>query len=204
MAQVTRQQSYWASSEGDEYISRNISGSLHSANLKFFSQIFSSMGEVPNSVLELGANVGMNYRAISSLSSSTKFTGLEVNNKAVQELDSLGCESIHSSIEDFQPSQTYDLVFTKGVLIHLNPDSLASTYKKMVDATHKWLLVAEYYSPKPEAIEYRGKKDLLFKRDFAGEILDGFSEMKLHSYGFSYHRGAFPQDDISWFVLTKS
>lgn len=204
MSKATSQQSFWESEDGDAYIERNISASLHAANLKFFSEIFKSMGEVPQAVLELGANVGMNYRAISALNPSLDYTGVEVNKKAFEALRALGCESIHSSIEDFQTAKSFDFVFTKGVLIHLNPESLQSTYEKMVSSSRKWLLVAEYYSPRPEAIEYRGRKDLLFKRDFAGELLDRFPDLHLHSYGFAYHRGPFPQDDISWFVLKKT
>jgi len=54
-------------------------------------------------------------------------------------------------------------------------------------------------------ITYHGHKNRLFKRDFAGEMLDQFSDLKLIDYGFIYHRDlTFPQDDISWFLLEKS
>jgi len=96
------------------------------------------------------------------------------------------------------------LSFVKGVLIHINPDELNVVYKKLVDSTNRYLLVAEYYNPSPISIPYRGHKDRLFKRDFAGEILDQFPAIKLIDYGFSYHRDiAFPQDDISWFLMEK-
>jgi len=54
------------------------------------------------------------------------------------------------------------------------------------------------------SIPYRGHSDKLFKRDFAGEILDQFSDLRLVDYGFVWHRdNLFPQDDISWFLLEK-
>ena len=65
-------------------------------------------------------------------------------------------------------------------------------------------MIAEYYNPSPVGIDYRGYKDKLFKRDFAGEMLDGYQDLKLVNYGFCYHRGTFPQDDISWFLLEKA
>jgi spore coat polysaccharide biosynthesis protein SpsF len=65
-------------------------------------------------------------------------------------------------------------------------------------------LICEYYNPSPVAIPYRGHSDRLFKRDFAGEMLEMFADLKLVDYGFAYHRDpAFPQDDITWFLMEK-
>ena len=51
---------------------------------------------------------------------------------------------------------------------------------------------------------YRGHSQRLFKRDFAGEMLDRFPDLTLVDYGFAYHRDAnFPQDDTTWFLLEK-
>jgi spore coat polysaccharide biosynthesis protein SpsF len=44
----------------------------------------------------------------------------------------------------------------------------------------------------------------LFKRDFAGEMMDRYPDLKLLDYGFVYHRDpAFPDDDITWFLMEK-
>ena len=73
-----------------------------------------------------------------------------------------------------------------------------------VISSKKYILICEYYNPSPTTISYRGHSDRLFKRDFAGEMLDKFSDLKLVDYGFSYHRdNSFPQDDITWFLLQK-
>ncbi len=61
-------------------------------------------------------------------------------------------------------------------------------------------MVAEYYNPTPVAISYRGHNDRLFKRDFAGELLDLYPQLQLVDYGFVYRRDpSFPQDDLTWF-----
>lgn len=92
----------------------------------------------------------------------------------------------------------------KGVLIHLNPEVLPQVYDTLVQATGEYLLVAEYYSPMPVAIAYRGHSDRLFKRDFAGEIMLRHPAMELLDYGFAYPRDRnFPQDDITWFLMRK-
>ena len=44
----------------------------------------------------------------------------------------------------------------------------------------------------------------LFKRDFAGEIMDRHPQLQLVDYGFAYRRDPnFPQDDITWFLMEK-
>jgi len=69
----------------------------------------------------------------------------------------------------------------------------------------KYILIAEYYSTKPTEIIYRNYKNVLFKRDFAGEMLDQYSDLTLIDYGFVYRRdNLFPDDDINWFLLKKN
>jgi spore coat polysaccharide biosynthesis protein SpsF len=102
------------------------------------------------------------------------------------------------------PSQQWDLTLIKGVLIHLNPEVLPQVYDKLFAACGQYLLVAEYYNPAPVAIPYRGHSDRLFKRDFAGEMMDRHPQLKLIDYGFAYRRDPnFPQDDITWFLMEK-
>ena len=63
---------------------------------------------------------------------------------------------------------------------------------------------AGYYNAQPVAIPYRGHRDRLFKRDWAGELLDRFPRLQLLDYGFIYHRALqFPGDDITWFLLGR-
>jgi pseudaminic acid biosynthesis-associated methylase len=197
------QEEFWAGEFGDDYISRNESENLLSSNVALFAEIFSSLDKLPTSVMELGANIGMNIRAMQKLLPNTRFTGVEINKLASKILSETGCEVIQSSILDAAPSKKHDLVFTKGVMIHLLPDQLISTYKKMYEWSNRFVLIAEYYSPTPVSMPYRGNSDRLFKRDFAGEFLDLFPDVVLRDYGFAYHRGTYPQDDVNWFLLEK-
>ena len=198
------QEEFWASEFGDSYISRNQGANLLSSNTAFFSDIFKSIDAVPRTFLEIGANIGMNVRAIKTLSPEAQFTGIEINQKACEVLAKTGCKVINSSILDAEISQKFDFVFSKGVLIHLSPNQLELTYRKMHEWSSKYILIAEYYNPVPVDIPYRGNSDRLFKRDFAGEILDLFPDIILRDFGFAYHRGKFPQDDINWFLLEKA
>ncbi len=52
-------------------------------------------------------------------------------------------------------------------------------------------------------VEYRGHTGKLFKRDFAGEMIDRF-DLNLIDYGFFYHRdNYFSFGDSNWFLLEK-
>ena len=199
----TPQEEFWAGEFGDAYISRNESENLLSSNIALFAEVLSSLDKVPSSILEIGANIGMNIKAMQKLLPSASFTGVEINKQACEVLSETGCEVIHSSIVDAVTSKSYELVFSKGVLIHLMPDQLIPTYKKMYEWSDRLILIAEYYNPTPVSIPYRGNSDRLFKRDFAGEFLDLFPDVVLRDYGFAYHRGTYPQDDINWFLLEK-
>ena len=201
----TEQEAFWAGDFGNDYIDRNMGDKLLASNLNFFSKALAQATNV-SSCVEFGANIGMNLQALKLLYPAMNLNAIEINQQAVKQLsDVVSKENIYSgSIFDFIPKRTFDLSFIKGVLIHINPNELGAVYKKLVDSTNRYLLVAEYYNPSPVAIPYRGHSDRLFKRDFAGEILDQFPEMKLIDYGFAYHRDLdFPQDDISWFLMEK-
>ena len=82
--------------------------------------------------------------------------------------------------------------------------TLPAAYDKLHQASRRFILVAEYYNPTPVEVSYRGHAERLFKRDFAGELLDRHADLRLLDYGFVYHRDPlFPADDISWFLLEK-
>jgi spore coat polysaccharide biosynthesis protein SpsF len=87
----------------------------------------------------------------------------------------------------------------------MNPQVLDQVYDALVASTGRYLMIAEYYNPVPVALSYRGHDNRLFKRDFAGEIMDRHPDFKLIDYGFCYRRDpTFPQDDITWFLMEKN
>lgn len=199
----TQQEEFWAGEFGDSYIQRNVGAELLASNLSLFSAILRNAAPIA-SVLEFGPNVGMNLQALHSLLPLASLAGVEINANAVELLARLGyVEVIHRSILEFSDNRSFDLVFTKGVLIHINPDYLPTCYEKLHSASAHYICIAEYYSPKPAEITYRGHQGRLFKRDFAGEMLDLYKDLELVDYGFAYHRARFPQDDINWFLLRK-
>ena len=202
----TEQEAFWAGEFGTEYISRNQGDALLASNLDFFAKALRGARGI-QSCIEFGANIGINLKALKLLHPRLEQHGIDINANAAAQLAKLipPANVLHTSILDFQPQHTWDLVLIKGVLIHINPDVLPLVYDKLVATSGRYLLVAEYYNPAPVAIPYRGHSDRLFKRDFAGEIMDRHPPMQLVDYGFAYRRDPnFPQDDITWFLLEKS
>lgn len=203
----TEQESFWAGEFGDQYIDRNKSDEYLASNLNFFSKAFNQLGR-PESIIEFGANIGMNLRAIKLLFPNVKLGGVEINKLAAEHLGKfIGSDNVfNGSIFDYESNvPTYDVSLIKGVLIHINPEMLPVVYDKLYSASKKYILVCEYYNPAPVTINYRGHTDRLFKRDFAGEMLEKYSDLELVDYGFAYKRDiSFPQDDITWFLLKKN
>jgi len=90
-------------------------------------------------------------------------------------------------------------------LIHINPEMLPQVYSRLYDCSRKYILIKEYYNPTPVVVTYRGNTERLFKRDFAGEMMDLYPDLELIDYGFQYHRdNNFPEDDSTWFLLKKT
>jgi pseudaminic acid biosynthesis-associated methylase len=157
------------------------------------------------SVIEFGANIGMNLLAMRRLLPNANLSAIEINTIASERLRALGGITVyHSSILDFEPGPPTDFVLIKGVLIHINPEALPSVYAKLYHSSSRYICLAEYYNPSPVEVPYRGLAGYLFKRDFAGELLDNYPDLRIVDYGFVWRRDPnFPQDDITWFLMEK-
>ena len=173
--------------------------------MALFARIFSRCQKI-HSVIEFGANVGTNLNAIRHLMPEIQMAAIEINEKAVRELNKFeGLKVYAMSVLDFSADSMWDFVFTKGVLIHVAPSELPKVYDTIYRASRRYICVMEYYNPTPVEVPYRGHHKKLFKRDFPGEILDRFGDLELIDYGFVYHRdNNFNQDDISWFLMEKA
>lgn len=206
MSYKTEQEEFWAGEFGDDYICRNQGDEMLASNLNFFSKALNSASGL-NSVIEFGANIGMNLRALKLLYPHQEQFGIEINEKAAAELSGfLGNKNVfNSSIFDFKIEKKVTLSLIKGVLIHINPEMLPNVYEALYNASNKYILVCEYYNPSPVEINYRGHAERLYKRDFCGEMLKTYPDLRLIDYGFAYKNDpSFPQDDITWFLMEKT
>ncbi len=200
----TEQEEFWAGEFGNDYITRNNDGQIIAGNVNLFSKILTRTNSV-KSIIEFGANIGFNLIALKQLLPNCIFSAVEINETACKELKKKDwLNTFNESILSFESIEKYDLVFSKGVLIHINPDELKIVYKNLYDSSSKYILIIEYYNPSPVEINYRGHSGKLFKRDFAGEMLNLYPDLEIIDYGFAYHLDPnFPQDDLNWFLLEK-
>lgn len=202
----TEQERFWAGQFGDQYCGRNCGEKFIADQVDYFSKIFRRTQSI-KSVIEFGANIGENLKAIRTLLPEADLAAVEINQKAVKELRKWAKKSVKiyaQSIFDFKVDKKRDFVFTKGVLIHLNPDKLNLAYEILYKTSKKYICIGEYYNPTLVQVNYRGNSNRLFKRDFAAEIMKKYKDLTLIDYGFCYHGdNNFPQDDITWFLLEK-
>ena len=201
----TEQEKFWAGEFGNEYVLRNDGEDLVTANIAVFSDVLKATSDV-KSIVELGCNRGLNLRALSRINKNFELCGYEINANAAKIASDLNVADIHNCtiIPPISSAKKYDLSFTKGVLIHINPDELRSVYQNLFDLSSRYIMVCEYYNPSPVTVNYRGNVDRLFKRDFAGEMMDLYG-LELINYGFLYSRdNRFTACDSTWFLLRKS
>ena len=193
------QEEFWMGSFGDEYVKRNLTFS----RVAQFSMILSKNNCKLQSILELGANVGNNLDSIKVIYSNVETTGIEINQKACKILRKKH-QCFNKSIVDFNTNKKFDLVFTYGVLIHINPKFLKKIYSKMYKFSSKYILLSEYYNPTPIEVLYRDNQDKLFKRDFAKELWTQYPSLELVDYGFFWKYDPIkPDDDWTWFLFKK-
>ena len=163
------------------------------------------------SVIEFGANRGLNLQAIRRIAGAheapLELTAVEFNESALQELNKIrGIRVIESNMLDFAgATQQYDLSLSMGVLIHIHPDDLGKAYSALYHSSRRYILISEYYNPKPVAIEFQGRSDVLWKRDFAGDMLDLYPDLSVIDYGFTWRRDPVtPLYDLTWFLMEKA
>ncbi|WP_415323573.1 pseudaminic acid biosynthesis-associated methylase [Candidatus Pelagibacter sp. Uisw_127] len=202
---MNEQEKFWIGDFGDNYTKRLPQKKLIKNNFHFFKKVLKKNIKI-NSILELGANNGSNLLALKKIFQDLKkCSAVEINKNACKKLNKIKFVEVHNkSISEFNSKDKYDFVFIKGVLIHINPKELDKIYSKISELSKKYVLIAEYFNPYPVRINYRGHKNKLFKRDFAGEFLKKTKKFKIIDYGFVYSKDKFPQDDLTWFLLKKN
>lgn len=79
--------------------------------------------------------------------------------------------------------ETFDLVLTSGVLIHVPLDRLDEALAEVHRVSRRYILAIEYFAEEETTIGYRGHSDLLWKRDFGAHYQRLFPALTLLSSG---------------------
>ncbi len=208
MISCTPQIEMWRGAFGDAYTDRNLaSPEMMGARIALWSEILGhTIAAPPCSILEVGANLGINLRALRAISAAHLYA-VEPNDKARETL-------VHDGVVEPQdiragtataidlPDDVADLAFTSGVLIHIHPDQLLASCREIHRCSARWIGCIEYFADKPEMIPYRGEVDRLFKRDFGDFWLDNFPDLYITAYGFAWKRVT-GLDNLTWWLFEK-
>jgi spore coat polysaccharide biosynthesis protein SpsF len=205
---TTPQVDFWRGGFGNSYTDRNVASpeQLQSRRALWADILSHTLPAPPRSILEVGANLGINLRALRALTSA-RFLAVEPNDKARGQLVDDGVVAAGDVRGGFAskidlPDGAADLVFTSGVLIHIHPDQLEASIREIHRCASRWIAAIEYFSDKPEMIPYRGHDDRLFKRDFGGFWLDTFPGLLVTGYGFAWKRVT-GLDNLTWWLFEK-
>ena len=160
----------------------------------------------PSKILEVGANIGLNIRALQRFHQAEYFA-IEPNKVARQKL--LDDKIIPSSnVKDgvamnipFNDTM-FDLVYTSVVLIHIHPDNLLEACCEIHRVSSRYLLCIEYFSKTPQEVQYRGNDGYLFKRDFGKYWMENFPDLSIVDYGF-FWEPVTQLDDYTWWLFEK-
>ncbi len=202
------QEKFWVEEYNEDYIKKNTEFD-HQTGAEGWSKMLSSIPvESIKNFLECGCNIGRNIEQIKMIYPDLVASVIDVNGQALDYVkDKYDPDQIfHGGIIDcnFKKS-SFDLVFTQGVLIHINPEQLLPTMNKMFELSSKYILIGEYFNRTPTSITYQGEEDRLFKRDFGKLFIENF-DVTLLDYGFLWGHiyDLAGHDDITWWMFEKN
>ncbi len=206
---MTEQTDLWTGGFGEDYIARNdATPALLDPRRLLWRRVLSALDGAPlASIVEIGANVGLNLRALSELTKA-ELWAVEPNALARERLvadNVLPAERVLDGVASSipLPDAAVDFAFTSGVLIHVHAEQLAESCAEIHRVAGRYIAAIEYFSPEPTTVAYRGYAGQLFKRDFGAFWLDLYPDLALVDYGFFWKR-ATGLDNLTWWLFQKS
>lgn len=213
---------HWTNPEyGHEYIERNNFADWKlKLGVRGFRRILKGLEF--QSLLEVGSNIGLNLWFISEWAKKRKqnkfLYAVEPFKEAYDVVSTQTkfpiSEAINcSGFELPYPDSSMDIAMTHGVLIHVAPENLKRMTDEIVRVAKKYVICTEYFSHEPEEVGYRGKSNLIFKRDFGKWYLENYPNLKCINYGFLWqqeysvkdqpHPYGVVFDDLTYWVFEK-
>lgn len=183
-----KQKEFWLSEFANSYMNRNSNIDYVNNNYKektglteeeVFIEFFSDLDK-DLKILEVGCNVGVKISILQKMG-FTNLTGLELNKNAyeIAKKNYPDIEFINSDIEEYETDKKYDLVYTCGVLIHLNPAIISNVVKKIFSLSKIYIFGFESYSEKLQEVRYRENLHVQWKQDFLGVYMKNFPELEI-------------------------
>jgi len=176
------QEKWWASAGGDAYSKRNINHPTRYTERELFFNLFESLKEKNLSILEVGCNCGINLGILKDLG-FTNLSGIDLNKTALEESRSRLPEATFiegSALELPYKDQEFDLVFTSGVLIHMEPpDNLHQVLNEIYRCSSKYILGLEARADTFGTRKYKTRRDLYWRGPYEKEWKELFPNLIL-------------------------
>ncbi|MBA7628798.1 hypothetical protein ES703_36294 [subsurface metagenome] len=192
------QMEFWRGKFGNEYTERNIRDACRTDELSLktlgvsrtalFTEMLSAAQ--PHTVLEVGCSAGQNFPFLLSLSPELKLYAIEINPVAIQlahkHYHTVGLVQGSVFTLPFRDN-SFDLVFTAGVLIHIHPSDLKRVLCEIWRVCRNYVFGLEHHSDNVEHVVYRGHKNRFWKQDFEKAYHNCFSNTKtVYSKVYAY------------------
>ena len=202
----TPQEDFWKSQITESYAQDN-SVFDEQLGLLAWERILSKIDKSDiSSYLDCGSNIGRNIALLKRVLPTASANIVELAKGPLDKClkDFQIDESFLGPIKDSRFDRKFHLVFTNGVLIHINPDDLLESMSRMYEMSSRYILMGEYFNRTPVMINYRGENDRLFKRDFGKLFVENF-DCNVVDYGFlwghEFDTAGF--DDITYWLFEK-
>lgn len=207
------QEKAWGGIHGYRYIMHHLPEDWKTTRVNLWKEIFSSI-EV-NSIstfFEVGANIGANLESIRAVIPNAELNGIEINPLAVRICKERGFSVEQNSVIDYNSSNKYDFVFSRGVLIHIPPSRLEDVMTQMYKMSNKYVLIWENYSKDDyhfsdysEKINYRynyseKSEGFQFWENFAGHFKQLFPESQIIATSPGYSNAQ--RGDMVWTLFS--
>lgn len=207
---TTKQEDFWSTNFGEAYSDRN-QHTVEALDAIYKETFGTTRGEmnsefIPDdakSFLEVGCNTG---NILSSLQAQghKNLNGIDIQEYAIQQAIELTSEInvlVGSAFNIPFEDNSFDLVFTSGVLIHIHPDDVAGVMREIARVSKKYIWGLEYYSPEREEINYRDKLGYCWKDNFPRLYQENVPGLKLIK---EKHYKYLENDNVdSMFILKK-
>ena len=182
----------WASEFGIEYTDRNLMSTdaldalyrdRYGVSRTALNERF--IGDLDRStrILEVGSNIGLQLSLLQKMGFQD-LHGIELSRYAVgiARRRAKDISFLRGSVLDLPfPDRHFDLVFTSGLLIHINPGEINTAISEIHRCSRKYIWGFEYFNIRYVEVEYREAREtsnLLWKGDFPQMFLDQFDNLQ--------------------------
>jgi len=209
----TPQERAWFGRHGFRYIIHHMGEDWENTRIPFWQQTLGILQDI-GSICEFGANIGANLKAIRHLNPDIEIGCIEVNPVACKILKEDGFSAVVGSIANVDLGRKFDLVFSRGVLIHVKPSDLEAVMKNMAEHSARYVMIYEHYSDAMHSLEGYGdtvtktmgeqSEGFQFWGDFSGAFSKLFPEWTVVNFGVNTNvRQAPKHGDLHWTIFQR-